>query len=103
VVVLHWEQQAKATMITETSAPSTAYSPSPMREQHQREQKHYHGDGRDIILQGFHWHSHGGACENHKQGKLNWYRVIKENAAAVFGGAGLFARAMNIYERKKAC
>jgi alpha-amylase len=47
------------------------------------EPKHYCGDGREIILQGFHWDSHAGVLENGKHGKKNWYRILKENAPAI--------------------
>src|SRR5262249_22214173 len=42
-----------------------------------------HGNGRDILLQGFHWDSHAGVCENGKHGRKSWYRILKENAAAI--------------------
>jgi alpha-amylase len=35
------------------------------------------GDGHDILLQGFHWHSYAGA-----NGK-NWYQVLRENAPTI--------------------
>ncbi len=41
------------------------------------------GDGREVILQGFHWESHAGVMENGKQGKKNWYRILRENAPAI--------------------
>ncbi len=34
----------------------------------------YVGDGRDIVLQGFHWQSHHGG------GGKSWYRIVQENA-----------------------
>jgi alpha-amylase len=40
-------------------------------------------DGRDIILQGFHWDSHSGVSENGKHGRKRWYRIIEENAPAI--------------------
>ncbi len=43
----------------------------------------YHGDGRDIILQGFHWDSHTGAPDRAGWGRKCWYRIIAENAAAI--------------------
>ena len=81
-VVLHFEQQVKATMNTETRAPWTADNCS-MSEQNCKEEKNPQGDGRDIILQGFHWESHAGVSENGKHCTKSWYRVIKENAAAI--------------------
>jgi alpha-amylase len=41
----------------------------------------YVGDGRDLLLQGFHWASHAGAPDRH--GKRSWYRILQENAAAI--------------------
>lgn len=47
------------------------------------EEINYIGDGRDILLQGFHWRSHDGAFDGAGRARKNWYRVIKENAAAI--------------------
>jgi alpha-amylase len=47
------------------------------------EEKKYHGDGRDLLLQGFHWHSHAGAHERGGRGRKSWYRVLQENAPAI--------------------
>jgi alpha-amylase len=41
--------------------------------------QHYVGDGRDIILQGFHWRAHRGAGD----GRRSWYRVLQENAGRI--------------------
>jgi alpha-amylase len=38
----------------------------------------YVGDGHDILLQAFHWHSHRGGG-SHGQ-RRSWYRIIQENA-----------------------
>jgi alpha-amylase len=43
----------------------------------------YVGDGRDILLQGFHWASHAGAHDPCTHGKKSWYRILEENAAAI--------------------
>jgi alpha-amylase len=44
--------------------------------------KSYVGDGRDVILQGFHWRSHhGGWPEN--GAKKCWYRIIEDNAERI--------------------
>lgn len=43
----------------------------------------YCGDGRDIVLQGFHWHSHRGAHEPHSRQHKSWYRVLAESAAPI--------------------
>jgi alpha-amylase len=42
----------------------------------------YTGDGRDILLQGFHWPAHAGARERNGT-KKSWYRIIHENAATI--------------------
>jgi len=45
------------------------------------EERNFIGDGRDILLQGFHWDSHTGGRENgHRK---SWYRIIAENAPAI--------------------
>ncbi len=44
--------------------------------------KTFHGDGRDILLQGFHWASHAGA-PGEGGGRKNWYTILRENAAAI--------------------
>jgi alpha-amylase len=46
------------------------------------EVKKYHGDGHDILLQGFHWESHRGATEA-TGNRRSWYRIMQENAAAI--------------------
>jgi alpha-amylase len=43
----------------------------------------YHGDGRDIGLQGFHWDSHLGVTDPATGTRKSWYRILVENAAAV--------------------
>jgi alpha-amylase len=42
----------------------------------------YHGDGRDLLLQGFHWDSHTGAPEG-PAGRKTWYRILTHNAEAI--------------------
>jgi alpha-amylase len=39
---------------------------------------HYHGEGHDILLQGFHWDSHLGVMEGGS--RKPWYRIIKDHA-----------------------
>lgn len=41
------------------------------------------GDGHDILLQGFHWHSHAGAQDPVRKTHQSWYRILHENAAAI--------------------
>jgi alpha-amylase len=52
-------------------------------EQDSAEQRSGYVEGREIILQGFHWDSHAGVTENGKHGKKSWYRILKENAPAI--------------------
>lgn len=42
----------------------------------------YISDGRDILLQGFHWHSHRGVSAADGS-RRSWYRVIRENAERI--------------------
>src|SRR5262245_32375693 len=46
------------------------------------EEKKYIGDGRDILLQGFHWQSHAGVAEP-KGGRKSWYRIVQDNATRI--------------------
>jgi alpha-amylase len=55
--------------------PQGGYSPAQPRT--------YHGDGHDILLQGFHWASHAGAFDPANRGRKNWYCILQENAAAI--------------------
>src|SRR5437773_2358378 len=73
-------------MSTFTQAPWPANHSPPIAVQTATGETTFHGDGRDIILQGFHWDSHFGVPENGKAGAKSWYRVIKENAAAIRDG-----------------
>lgn len=41
-----------------------------------------HGDGRDILLQGFHWHSHAGAAGPAGSAR-SWYRIVADAAPAI--------------------
>jgi alpha-amylase len=47
------------------------------------EQRKYHGNGRDILLQGFHWRSHHGGMDHHTRRRKSWYEVIRDNASAI--------------------
>jgi alpha-amylase len=42
-----------------------------------------HGNGHDILLQGFHWHSHTGNPGENNVGRKSWYRIVKDNAATI--------------------
>jgi alpha-amylase len=41
------------------------------------------GDGRDVLLQGFHWSSHQGGIDASNGTRTSWYRVLSENAAVI--------------------
>jgi alpha-amylase len=41
------------------------------------------GDGRDILLQGFHWASHTGVLDGAARTRKSWYRILQENAPAI--------------------
>jgi alpha-amylase len=47
-----------------------------------RQSKSYVGDGRDILLQGFHWESHRGHVDR-KGKRKSWYRIVQENAKRI--------------------
>jgi alpha-amylase len=62
---------------TQLFSPVVSHLPAPVAEATPRQ--NYVGDGRDIILQGFHWRSHRGAGD----GRRSWYRVLQENAGRI--------------------
>jgi alpha-amylase len=68
-------------MHTELKMPWVAVVPMPTGGPAPAEERKYHGDGRDIILQGFHWASHAGVWEGQK--RKSWYRILAENAPAI--------------------
>ncbi len=68
-------------MQTELRPPRVAVAPLPQCRASPPAEKGYHGDGHDVLLQGFHWHSHRGIHE--RGGRKSWYRVLAENAAAI--------------------
>jgi alpha-amylase len=43
----------------------------------------YLGDGRDILLQGFHWASHRGGRDEDTGARKSWYAILRDNAAAI--------------------
>jgi alpha-amylase len=46
-------------------------------------EKPYHGDGRDVLLQGFHWGSHTGVVDDRTRTRKSWYAILGENAPAI--------------------
>lgn len=63
---------------TSVQAPWTVVPPLPAAPSAPPRSRHYVGDGRDILLQGFHWRSHHGSGSNgHRR---SWYRIIQENS-----------------------
>lgn len=48
-----------------------------------RHPRAYCGDGRDVLLQGFHWDSHSGAPDPAGGGRKSWYRIVADNAPLV--------------------
>jgi alpha-amylase len=47
------------------------------------EARQYIGNGRDILLEGFHWESHQGGRDPAIGDRKSWYQIIKENAQAI--------------------
>ncbi len=43
----------------------------------------YNGDGKDILLQGFHWDSHRGILDPSSGSKKTWYTIMQENSAVI--------------------
>jgi alpha-amylase len=70
-------------MRTDIRVPWVGVLAVPLRGRTAVNPKKYHGDGRDILLQGFHWESHRGATEPGSGGRKSWYRIISENAATI--------------------
>jgi alpha-amylase len=68
-------------MQTETRIPWVAVVPRQQSRASPPADKCYHGDGHDLLLQGFHWDSHQGFHD--AAGRKRWYRVIADNAAAI--------------------
>jgi len=69
-------------MHTEIKTPWVAIVAVPRHEPHPEERGCYHGDGRDILLQGFHWASHSGVPDGQRN-KRSWYRTIQDNAETI--------------------
>jgi len=70
-------------MHTEFKAPWVAVVALPAGGRSPAEGRKYHGDGRDVLLQGFHWRSHAGAFDHASRSQKSWYKIIQENAAAI--------------------
>src|SRR5579859_2922982 len=64
-------------------APWVAVVSFPMNGRNTAEAKPYIGNGREILLQGFHWASHAGAQDPVTKKRKNWYRILHENAEAI--------------------
>jgi alpha-amylase len=66
------ELQPFSTALASAAPPTSSIAP----------RKSYVGDGRDILLQGFHWRSHHGGwpCNGVKK---SWYRIVQENAERI--------------------
>jgi alpha-amylase len=47
------------------------------------EGRQYIGNGRDILLQGFHWESHQGGRNAVTAARKSWYHILEENAPAI--------------------
>jgi alpha-amylase len=69
-------------MQVDLKAPWVVIVSVPKPERTPAEERKYHGDGTDILLQGFHWESHRGAIEANGTRKC-WYRIMQENAGAI--------------------
>jgi alpha-amylase len=66
-------------MHTDTKTPWFAVITFPTLRPSDR--KHSVGDGRDVLLQAFHWQSHTGSWHNGQ--RRCWYRILQDNAAAI--------------------
>jgi alpha-amylase len=71
-------------MQTEIRVPWVAVVSLPLGVRGPAAEHSYCGDGRDILLQGFHWDSHaGGGFDPKTRTRKSWYKVLSENAAAI--------------------
>jgi alpha-amylase len=70
-------------MLTEAKVPWVAVVAVPVNVRGPAEERSYCGDGRDVLLQGFHWAAHAGGWDHHARARKSWYRVLAENAPAV--------------------
>jgi alpha-amylase len=69
-------------MRTDMRAPWVAVIALPRRSHAPAQEKKYHGDGRDVLLQGFHWESYRGVTDP-AANRRSWYRIVGDNAAAI--------------------
>src|SRR4051794_31157289 len=81
IVFIH-HSGADSTMQTEVRPPWVAVVSLPAGRAPASERK-YIGDGRDVLLQGFYWGSHGGAFDGAARCRKSWYRVLREKAGAI--------------------
>lgn len=63
--------------------PCVTIAPLLPRGRRSTEENNYNGDGRDILLQGFHWDSHFGAVDSATRTKKSWYRILLDNATTI--------------------
>jgi alpha-amylase len=68
------QTEIKPQWVAVVTMPPVGQGPPPERK--------YCGDGRDVLLQGFHWDSHSGAFDARRSRK-SWYRIVKDNAEAI--------------------
>ncbi len=69
-------------MQTEQKNPWVAVVSYPLAPRNLAEDGKYHGDGRDILLQGFHWKAHAGSIAAERTPK-SWYSIMRDNAEAI--------------------
>src|SRR5262245_63293602 len=70
-------------MQTDTRTPWVAVLSAPPGRRVAAEECPYVGDGRDVLLQGFHWHSHFGVGNSNSGEKTSWYRILARCAPAI--------------------
>src|SRR5437763_816711 len=70
-------------MQTEVRHPWVAVVSLPLRGRLPVPARAYAGDGRDVLLQGFHWDAHRGGSDDRTGARKSWYTVLRENAAAI--------------------
>lgn len=69
-------------MQMQLQAPWVMVFPVPAAQDFSAPPKSYVGDGRDILLQGFHWESHRGYTDRDGKRK-SWYRIVQDNAERI--------------------